>query len=223
MPQHSGAQNGPRTLPLDGNFIHLLKTKVHHFGEGDYGEIERAVQQLLKENGATVASGTSSASGVGIEAAPDWADEGSPKTYVGYRQAENFASPERVRKDSTEEFNAPASLSLNHWALSGSWNVNAESAVLRLAPGRVFFRFHSRDLHFVLAPPKNGAQIRFRVMLDGAPPGENAGVDTAPDGTGVVREPRLYQLIRQKGPIVDRRFEIEFLDPGVYAVDFTFG
>jgi thiol-disulfide isomerase/thioredoxin len=199
------------------------RVRYHHFGEGDYPEIERAIQELLKENGATVTSDTSSVSGVGIEAAPDWADARSPETYVGYRQAENFASPERVHKDSTEEFNAPASLSLNHWALSGSWNVNAESAVLQVAPGRVLFRFHSRDLHFVLAPSKNGTPIRFRVMLDGVPPGENAGVDTVPDGTGVVREPRLYQLIRQKGLIKDHVFEIEFLDPGVQAFDFTFG
>lgn len=168
------------------------RVRYHHFGEGDYGEIERSIQELLKENGATVTSDTSSVSSVGIEAAPDWADARSPETYVGYRQAENFSSPERLHKDSTEEFNAPAKLSLNHWALSGSWSVNAESAVLQAAPGRVWFRFHSRDLHFVLAPSKDGTPIRFRVMLDGAPPGENAGVDTAPDGTGVVREPRLY-------------------------------
>ena len=199
------------------------RVRYHHFGEGDYGETERAVQELLKENGATVTSDTSSVSGVGIEAAPDWADLRSPETYVGYRQAENFASPERVHKDSTEAFNPPPSLLLNHWALSGSWNVNSESAVLEVAPGRVVFRFHSRDLHFVLAPAKDGTPIRFRVMLDGAPPGENAGVDAAPDGTGVVREPRLYQLIRQKGLIKDQVFEIELLDPGVQAFDFTFG
>jgi Thioredoxin like C-terminal domain len=61
------------------------------------------------------------------------------------------------------------------------------------------------------------------VKLDGAAPGENCGLDTVPDGSGEIREPRLYQLIRQTGPIVDRTFEIEFLDPGVQALDFTFG
>jgi hypothetical protein len=114
-------------------------------------------------------------------------------------------------------------LSLNHWGLSGSWNVNAESAVLQVVPGKLVFRFHSRDLHFVLAPTKDGKPVRFKVTLDGAAPGENRGVDTAPDGSGEIREPRLYQLIRQKGPIVDRTFEIEFLVPGVQALDFTFG
>jgi thiol-disulfide isomerase/thioredoxin len=200
------------------------RIRYHHFGEGDYEEIERVIQELLKENGATgVGSDTVSVTGVGIEAAPDWKDERSPETYIGYRQAQNFASPERVHKDSVQPFSVPAKPSLNHWGLSGSWNVNAESAVLQAAPGKIVFRFHSRDLHFVLAPAKDDKPVRFKVTLDGAAPGENSGVDTAPDGSGEIREPRLYQLIRQKGPIVDRTFEIEFLDPGIQALDFTFG
>ena len=200
------------------------RIRYHHFGESDYGEIERVIQELLKENGSTgLASDTSSVSGVGIEAAPDWADARSPETYLGYRQAQNFASPEKLHKDSTQAFSAPAKLSLNHWGLSGSWNVNAESAVLQSVPGKIVFRFHSRDLHVVLAPAKDAKPVRFVVRLDGAAPGENCGIDTTPGGSGAIREPRLYQLIRQKAPIVDRTFEIEFLDPGVHALDFTFG
>jgi thiol-disulfide isomerase/thioredoxin len=200
------------------------RIRYHHFGEGDYSEIERAIQELLKENGATAfASDTTNVAAVGIEAPPDWPDGRSPETYIGYRQAQNFASPERVHKDSIQIFSAPAKPSLNHWGLSGSWNVNAESAVLQAVPGKIVFRFHSRDLHLVLAPAKDAKPVRFVVRLDGAAPGENCGVDAAPDGSGEIREPRLYQLIRQKGPIVDRTFEIEFLDPGVHALDFTFG
>ena len=199
------------------------RIRYHHFGEGDYGEIERVIQELLKENGAAgLASGTTSVSGVGIEAAPDWTDERSPETYIGYRQAENFASPEIVHKNSIQVFSTPVKLSLNHWGLSGSWNVNAESAVLEVVPGKIVFRFHNRDLNLVLAPAKDGKPVRFVVRLDGAVPGENCGVDTAPDGSGEIREPRLYQLIRQKGSIADRTFEIEFLDLGVQALDFTF-
>ena len=199
------------------------RIRYHHFGEGDYGEIERVIQELLKENGATgLASGATRVSGVGIEAAPDWTDERSPETYIGYRQAQNFASPEKVHKDLIQIFSEPGTL-LNHWGLSGSWNINAESAVLQAMPGKIVFRFHSRDLNLVLAPAKNGKPVRFVVRLDGAAPGENFGIDTAPDGSGEIREPRLYQLIRQKGPIVDRTLEIEFLDLGVQALDFTFG
>jgi thiol-disulfide isomerase/thioredoxin len=200
------------------------RIRFHHFGEGDYGNIERVIQELLKESGATaLASDTTNVSAVGIEAAPDWADGRSPETYIGYRQAQNFASPERVHKDSIQVYSAPAKPSLNQWGLSGSWNVNGESAVLQAVPGKIVFRFHSRDLNLVLAPAKDGKSVRFKVTLDGSAPGENCGVDTAPDGSGEIREPRLYQLIRQKGPIVDRTFEIEFLDPGVQALDFTFG
>ena len=200
------------------------RNRYHHFGEGDYAEIEEVIQELLKENGATgFDTGRVSVSGAGIEAAPDWGDERSPETYVGYRQAQNFASPEKVRKNAVETYSAPAKLNLNHWGLSGSWNVNAESAVLQTAPGKVVFRFHSRDLNFVLSPGKDSKPVRFVVRLDGAAPGENHGIDAAPDGSGEIREPRLYQLIRQKGPITDRTFEIEFLDPGASALDFTFG
>jgi hypothetical protein len=200
------------------------RIRYHHFGEGGYGDIERVIRELLEESGATgLASDSTSVAGAGIETAPDWTDGRSPETYLGYRQAQNFASPERVRKDRIQAFSAPATLSLNHWGLSGSWNVNAESAVLQAVPGTIVFRFHGRDLHLVLAPTKDGKPVRFKVTLDGAAPGDNCGVDTAPDGSGDIREPRLYQLIRQKGPIVDRTFEIEFLDRGVRALDFTFG
>jgi hypothetical protein len=125
--------------------------------------------------------------------------------------------------DSRKTYSSPARLSLNHWALAGSWTVDGESAVPQTPSGKIVFRFHSRDLHLVLGPAKEGEPVHFRVTLDGKPPGENCGSDTAPDGTGEVREPRLYQLIRQKGPVEDRTLEIEFLDPGVHALDFTFG
>lgn len=198
--------------------------RYHHFGEDDYGEIEGEIQKLLKENGATGLDGsTVTVSGIGVEAAPDIRDEQSPETYVGYRQAERFISPERVAHDSPKMYSEPADPSLNQWGLSGSWNVGAESAVLQAGFGKIVFRFHARDLHMVLGPNKNGEPIRFRVTLDGAAPGENRGVDSAPGGAGDVREPRLYQLIRQKGQIEDRTFEIEFLDPGVHAFAFTFG
>jgi thiol-disulfide isomerase/thioredoxin len=200
------------------------RIRFHHFGEGDYVECERVIQQLLKENGVAGLDGsTVSVTGVGIEAPPDLDDEDSPETYVGYGEAQRFASPERVAHDSTKTYSPPPHPALNEWGLSGSWNVGKESAELQAAPGRVLFRFHSRDLNFVLAPTSDGKPVRFRVILDGAAPGENCGSDSAPDGSGEIQEPRLYQLIRQKDKIIDRTFEIEFLDPGAHAVDFTFG
>ncbi len=198
------------------------RIRYHHFGEGEYHKCERVIQELLKENGAAaLGEGTLTVSAGGIEAPPS-DDEQSPETYVGYRQAERFASPERLSRDSQKTYNPPVRISLNQWGLSGSWTDGSESAVLLAAPGKIVFRFHSRDLHLVTGS-KNGESVRFRVTLDGAPPGDDHGVDSASDGSGQVREPRLYQLIRQKRRVEDRTFEIEFLDPGVQAFSFTFG
>jgi thiol-disulfide isomerase/thioredoxin len=200
------------------------RIRYHHSGEGEYGELERTIQKLLKENGDKGVDGnTVNPAAEGVEAGTDFRDVRSPETYVGYHQAEHFASPERLVHDSRKAYSPPSEPSLNQWGLSGTWSVGPEAAVLNVAPGKVLFRFHSRDLHFVLAPTKEGKPVRFRVTLDGNAPAENHGSDAAPDGTGQVREPRLYQLIRQKGQIRERTFEIEFLDPGVQAFDFTFG
>ena len=197
--------------------------RYHHFGEGDYGQIEHAIQELLKENGVTSLNDAElRVSAEGVEAAPS-EDVQSPETYIGYRQAERFASPGRMAHDSLKVYGSPVKTSLNRWGLSGPWDVGAESAVLETAPGTVVFRFHSRDLHMVLGPTRDGKPVRFRVKLDGAMPRDDCGSDSTSDGSGEVREPRLYQLIRQKGQIRDRTFEIEFLDPGVRAFAFTFG
>jgi cytochrome c biogenesis protein CcdA/thiol-disulfide isomerase/thioredoxin len=200
------------------------RIRYHHFGEGEYDESERAIQELLRENGATgLSAGTVSVSASGVQAAPSNANALSPETYIGYHRGEHFASPESIGKDSRKTYTAPARPSLNQWGLSGSWRVGEESAELLAAGGKIVFRFHGRDLHLVLGPTKNGKPVRFRVKLDGTAPGDDRGSDTAPDGTGEVREHRLYQLIRQKGDVEDRTFEIEFLDPGVQAFAFTFG
>ena len=178
--------------------------RYHHSGEDEYGATERAIQELLKENSARDAElPVDQIAGHGIEA-PRSADERSPESYIGYRLAERFASPGGLSQNREKTYVAPAKLSLNHWGQIGRWNVNAESAVLAFAPGRIVFRFHSRDLHLVLAPSRGGKPIRFKVTLDGTLPGNDCGVDLSPDGEGIIREPRLYQLIRQKGAVQDR-------------------
>jgi len=195
------------------------RIRFHHFGEGEYDEFELVMQELLKENGATGLDGrTVKVKGTGVEAAPG-GNELSPETYVGSRRAERFSSS----RDSRKLYKSPAKLSLNKWGLSGAWNVGAESAVLQAAPGKIVFRFHSRDLHMVLGPKKDGGTVGFKVKLDGSEPHDDCGTDCAPDGTGAVKEPRLYQLVRQEREVGDRTFEIEFLDPGVQAFVFTFG
>jgi cytochrome c biogenesis protein CcdA/thiol-disulfide isomerase/thioredoxin len=200
------------------------RIRYHHFGEGGYGESERVIQELLKENGARLSSsGAISVAAAGAEAAPDNANVRSPETYVGYHRAEHFASTEAIAKDSKHAYTPQPRLSLNQWALGGGWKVGEESVALQTAPGKIVFRFHARDLHLVLGTNKDGKPVRFVVKLDGAAPGEDHGVDTDNNGAGTVQGHRLYQLIRQKGPVEDRTFEIEFMDPGVQAFAFTFG
>lgn len=199
------------------------RIRYHHFGEGEYEKSERVIQALLKENGATgLDESTVRISADGAEAPPS-EDVRSPETYIGYSRAQNFASPERMARGSRQTYRPPAKLALNQWGFGGSWNAAAESGRLESASGTIVFRFHSRDLHMVLGPAKNGTPVRFKVKLNGVAPGDDHGSDAAADGSGEVREPRMYQLIRQKGPVKDTTFEIEFMDPGVEAFSFTFG
>ena len=199
------------------------RIRYHHFGEGEYEKSERVIQALLKENGATGLDGSIVRIAAEGAEAPPSEDVRSPETYVGYARSENFASPERMARDSRKTYSPPAKPALNQWGLGGSWNAGAESDILESAPGKIVFRFHSRDLHMVLGPSKDGTPIRFKVKLNGVAPGDDHGSDCGGDGTGEVRQPRMYQLVRQKGPVKDVTFEIEFLDPGVEVFSFTFG
>ena len=199
------------------------RLRYHHFGEGEYDRSERVIQALLKENGATgLDESLVHIPAEGPEAPPS-NDVQSPETYAGYARNENFASPEHIARDSRKTYSPPLKFGLNQWGLGGSWNIGAERATLESAPGKIVFRFHSRDLHMVLGASRSGTPIRFKIKLNGAAPGNDHGSDSAADGTGEIRQPRMYQLIRQKGPIEDATFEIEFLDPGVEAFSFTFG
>ena len=199
------------------------RIRYHHFGEGEYEKSERVIQELLRENGAADPSNDSVRIAAEGAEAPPSNDVQSLETYAGYERTQHFASRERLGHDSRKNYSLPLTPSLNQWGLGGSWKVGADRSALQAAPGKVAFRFHSRDLHMVLGPSKHGTPVRFKVKLNGTEPGDNHGSDSGADGTGEVREPRMYQLIRQKGPIKDVTFEIEFLDAGVEVFSFTFG
>jgi len=200
------------------------KIRFAHFGEGDYDRSELWIQELLKERAVNAAPGGEvSVRAQGVEAAPDTGDNRSPETYIGFSRAQHFASPGGFSMGMEKTYAAPAHPSLNEWGLDGKWVDNLQRAVLLSAGGKIVFRFHARDLHLVLGPTEKGQPVRFRVTIDGQPPGANHGIDTDAQGNGTVTEHRLYQLIRQDGTIADHTFAIEFLDPGVQAFSFTFG
>jgi cytochrome c biogenesis protein CcdA/thiol-disulfide isomerase/thioredoxin len=201
------------------------RIRGHHFGEGNYPESEATIRELLTEAGYAdlPPAGVESAKAVGVQAAADEAHDQSPETYVGYRRADNFSSAGGFAQDRPNDYVAPSTLTLNHWALSGTWTADAEKAVLRAAPGKIVFRFFARDLHLVVGPGADGKPVRFRVLLDGVAPAANHGADTDAGGRGVIDEQRLYQLIRQSGDVREHVFSVEFLDAGVQAYSFTFG
>ncbi|HUP67030.1 MAG TPA: cytochrome c biogenesis protein DipZ [Sphingomicrobium sp.] len=197
------------------------RIRFHHFGEGEYAMSERVIRQLLAEAGHAPAGSMASVEAGGAEAAAELREVKSPETYIGYARADRFVSPGGMQRDIIKRYSG-APLKLNDWALEGRWQVARQSG-LALAPNaKISFRFHARDLHLVLGPGLH-RPVRFKVTLDGKAPGANAGVDIKADGSGTVTGQRLYQLIRQKGPVQDRTFTIEFLDPGVEAFSFTFG
>jgi thiol-disulfide isomerase/thioredoxin len=193
-------------------------------GEGNYDQSEKLIQQLLSEAGTGPMPGMAATiAAAGPQVAPDEQDLGSGETYVGYDQGRGFASPGGAHADVSALYQPAPAPSLNRWSLGGTWTVGGEFATLDEAPGRIVYRFHARDLHLVLAPPAQGRPVRFRVTIDGAAPGADHGSDVDADGWGTVQDDRLYQLVRQAGPVADRTFQIEFQDPGVRAYVFTFG
>ena len=198
--------------------------RFHHFGEGEYERTERVIQQLLTEAGYSGAGNDLvQVDARGSEVEADWENLRSPEAYLGQQQAQGFASPGGAVVGKSRRYATPRSLRLNQWALSGDWTVTAGFVTMDKAAGRIAYRFHARDLHMVMGPASLGSSIRFRVLLDGRPPGAAHGTDVDEQGYGTVTEQRLYQLIRQPKPIADRIFEIEFLDPGAEAYVFTFG
>jgi thiol-disulfide isomerase/thioredoxin len=199
------------------------RIRHHHFGEGGYERSESVIRQLLGDAGAVgLPHDRAAVEARGIELPADWHNVRSPETYVGRARSEGFSSPEIAALDESRVFSVPERLHVNEWALAGNWTVGREEALSNEADGRIAYRFHARDLHLILVPPRHGS-ARFRVLLDGRAPGDAKGLDVDEEGNGLVTEPRLYQLIRQSGHITDRRFEIELLDPGAAALCFTFG
>jgi thiol-disulfide isomerase/thioredoxin len=189
----------------------------HHFGEGRYEQSERVIQRLLGVERDLV-----SVEGLGVEAEADWDHLQTPETYLGYGRSERFGSPDGAAFDQRRAYELPERMRLNHWALAGEWTIGRENVVLEKAGGSIVYRFHARDAHLVLSL---GARELgpFRVLLDGEAPGPSHGVDVDEDGNGLLRDGRLYQLVREHDAVQERTLEISFSEPGAKAYVFTCG
>jgi thiol-disulfide isomerase/thioredoxin len=200
------------------------RVRYHHFGEGEYAEAERAIQELLTAAGSkTVTHDLVSVVGQGAEAPADWSSLSSQENYVGYGRTEGLVSPGGPARDVGRLYAAPDRLGLNTWALTGAWTMTRGAITLNHPNGKLVYRFHARDLHLVMGPAAKDHAVRFRVLIDGQAPGAAHGSDVDDGGYGTLDEQRMYQLIRQQKPIRDRLFEIEFLDAGAELFSFTFG
>jgi thiol-disulfide isomerase/thioredoxin len=196
----------------------------HHFGEGLYARSERVIQQLLGEAGRSDApDDVVEVDGDGVEAPAAWRDLKASETYLGYERAARLATPDGVALDAPKDYREPERLKPDHWALAGGWTIGPQSVVSHEADARITYRFHARDVHLVMAPAAPGVSVPYRVQVDGRLPGANHGVDVDARGEGVLTEPRLYQLVRQKHSVEDRHLDIQFLEPGAAAFAFTFG
>lgn len=202
------------------------RTRYHKFGEGDYEQSEALIQRLLSEVGVRgFGDGLTGINATGAEVAADWNDLKSGENYLGYERTENFASSGGLVPDKPHTYVLPSALKLNHWGLKGDWLAEKQAIRLISPGGRIAYNFHARDLHIVMGPDTQGAAIPFRVLLDGEMPGSAHGTDINERGEGLIREPRMYHLLRQTQtqPILDRKLEIEFLSPGARGYSFTFG
>jgi thiol-disulfide isomerase/thioredoxin len=189
----------------------------HHFGEGRYEQSERVIQGLLGVERELV-----TVDGQGVEAEADWNHLRTPETYLGYERSERFASANDAAFEDRRAYEPPERLRLNDWALSGEWTIGRENVVLDEPGGSISYRFHARDAHLVLSPGSS-EPIPLRVRLDGDAPGASHGVDVDEDGNGLLRDGRLYQLVREHDAVRERTLEITFLEAGAEAYVFTFG
>jgi hypothetical protein len=195
-----------------------------HFGEGEYEMTEMVIQQLLREGARDgFDPDLVSVDPQGPEVSADWRNVRSPESYLGYGQAAGFASPDGERRDTRHEYSRPTRLGLNQWAPIGEWTHSSHASLLHAPNGRIAFQFHARDVNLVMGPATRGSRIPFRVYLDGEPARSAHGTDVDDDGSGTLEQQRLYQLVRERGPITERLFEIEFLESGAEVYCFTFG
>src|SRR5437667_1971508 len=196
------------------------RIRFHHFGEGNYDGIEKAIQRLLSESGKKTDNQLVKVNPRGLEVAADYGTLRSPESHLGYEKAESFASD--ALQDAPREYTVPL-LSLNQWGLAGNWTVKGGRAVLNDANSKIAYRFHARDVNLIMGVPPGSKPVRFIVKVDDKPPGAAHGTDVDDRGNGTAGRQRTYQLVREQTRITDREFEIQFAEPGVEAFCFTFG
>jgi cytochrome c biogenesis protein CcdA/thiol-disulfide isomerase/thioredoxin len=204
------------------------KGEVRHtqFGEGNYQKDETIVRELLTAAGAHDLPARMTA-----RAITPSADLGTPETYLNPQRESGFVEP---FASGTNNYVAPKTLSLNQWALKGSWTVSSQS----ITPGpsaspvltsggsgshtsSISGSVQARDVYLVMTSRDGAARVG-RVLINGEPPtAAERGTDVRAGGYFTVVAERLYNLVKLKQ---DGQFTITVqLTAGINAYDFTFG
>ena len=193
-------------------FIDALgRVRYVHFGEGEYGEKERVIRELLAEAGRKVPGRETS-----VHAIAPSSTVTTPETYLGAARAEHFTNA--MLSPGPHDFTAPKSLPANEFAYRGRWRISFDSATAA-AGASLDLNFGARRVYLVLGSPGHGR--RMRVLLDGEPiSAADAGSDVH-DGVVEVSEHRLYNLV----DLARVGHHVLTLEPeaGVQGYAFTFG
>lgn len=186
------------------------KVRFTHFGEGDYGEKEQVIRDLLAEAGRDPGKEMSGAKGMKVTAGTT-----TPESYLGAARADRFVNG--LILPGRRDFGRPPPLSPDSLAYGGKWKIDGDNAVSE--GGDLNLNFKSKRVYLVLSSPGRARNVR--LMLDGKPiPAALAGRDVE-DGIVEVTNQRLYSLVDL--PEVGRHELSLEPEPGVEGYAFTFG
>ncbi len=186
----------------------------YHFGEGEYDEMEQAIQALLAEAGQTVTST--------LTALPDQTPGNtarSPESYLGSARME-YAFPDGNIPLGTKTFTLPSSLPSNSFAFGGQWSIDSEKAIAKNNASLVY-RFQASKVYLVLHPGQANGTLK--ISLDGNLIDQKVAGADVKDGFVTVDTDRLYTLVDLGNTVEVHTLTIEFLTPGTEAFAFTFG
>lgn len=196
-------------IDKDGNI------RFTHFGEGEYDETEKAIQQLLQENGADV-----SAEKVNNPEYQIYSQ--TPETYLGWGRMEYLASPDTVVKDASSLYKAPDNLPSNTFAFIGDWDVMKEYSHAS-SNAQLVLNFSAKEVYLVMRPRDGKTPGKVRVYLDDKLVSDIGVAGASVNNNEVtVSSDDLYKLINLPTP-GRHILRLEFLDPGTEVFAFTFG
>ncbi len=184
-------------IDAQGNIRHT------HFGEGEYDQTEKAIQDLLKEAGQNPNQS--------ITQMPDQTPQGpiSPETYLGYQRMEFLYPGGTTGGPADKEFTLSKNIPLNSFSFGGNWKIGSENA--QSGQNAVLeYNFQASNVYLVIEPPKNSSG-QIKVFIDGKP-----------NGTITVDSNKLYNIFKSNN-VEKHLLRLEFLTPGIMPHAFQFG